>query len=109
MKFKKITSVGCGQYIEITEDIELEFHSDFVGIVDIRVNVGKPTLIILSKERTMFLPHDYWCFYNRRNIGKTCFCVSPEDLREGDILRLEFINNNCLMSIINAILPHTMD
>lgn len=109
MEIRKITSVDCERSIEIAEDIELEFQGDFVGIVDIRVNIGKPTLIILSKERTMFLLHDYWCFYNRRNIGKTCFCVSPEDLREGDILRLEFIDNNCLMSIINAILPHTMD
>lgn len=110
MKTREITSKENSVTIEISSDTELIFQNDFIGFVDIKVNIEKPTLVILSKERVKFFPYDYWCFYNRRNVGKTCFCVSTEDLEEGDILHLEFDdNNNCLMSVKNEILSHIMD
>lgn len=110
MQTRKITSVGNEITIYISSDIELVFSKDFVGIAKLKVKIDKPTLVILCKERTRFYPYNYWCFYNKRNFEKTCFCVSNEDLDGVDTLQLEFDKeNNCLMSVNNEILSHTMD
>jgi hypothetical protein len=97
--------------IEVHSDTEFSFSSDFVGGFDIKVcNTEKPILIILRKERTLFIPHLYWCFYNIKKNNRTCFCVDEkEDLVEGDVIHLEFDDKNCLLSINNEILSHIMD